>query len=237
LLDALGNKQYESLIGALQWLVTLERFDIHLSVATMSRYRCAPGQGHLKQLKHIYSYLRRNPSCAISIRIKIPNHEALATPVQYDWTTLVYGIVTLELTSDQPIPRGKLTCTTTYQDSNLYHDLVTRRAMSGKIHFVNQTADTSSCKKQQSVATATFGSEFMVLFQAAQQIIDLWYTLRMMGIPLDGPYWIFGDNEIVITSSTIPNSNLYKHKNVLSYHCVCECIAAKVFSCSFYWAN
>jgi hypothetical protein len=38
LLYALGIKQYESLIGALQWLVTLGRFDIHFSVASMSIY-------------------------------------------------------------------------------------------------------------------------------------------------------------------------------------------------------
>jgi hypothetical protein len=30
LLDNLGNKQYQSLIGALQWIFTLGRFDIHL---------------------------------------------------------------------------------------------------------------------------------------------------------------------------------------------------------------
>jgi hypothetical protein len=42
LLDDLGLKHYQSLIGALQWLVTLGRFDIHLGVFTMSTYRCAP---------------------------------------------------------------------------------------------------------------------------------------------------------------------------------------------------
>jgi hypothetical protein len=45
----------------------------------------------------------------------------------------------------------------------------------------------------------------MVARQAAQQIIDLRYTLCMMGIPLDGPSWIFSDNESVITSYTIPH--------------------------------
>jgi hypothetical protein len=51
----------------------------------------------------------------------------------------------------------------------------------------------------------------------------------MMGIPLDGPSWMFGDNESMITSSTIPHSTLNKHHTALSYHCVRECIAAKVF--------
>jgi hypothetical protein len=84
-------------------------------------------------------------------------------------------------------------------------------------------------QEAKTVETATYGSEFMVACQAAQQIIDLRYTFRMMGIPLDGPCWMFGDNESVITSSTIPHSTLNKRHNVLSYHCVRECIAAKVF--------
>jgi hypothetical protein len=58
--------------------------------------------------------------------------------------------------------------------------------------------------------------------QAAQQIIDLRYTLHMMGIPLDGASLMFGDNASVITSSTIPHSTLNKRHNALTYHCVRE---------------
>ena len=76
--------------------------------------------------------------------------------------------------------------------------------------------------------TATYGSEFMVARQATEQIIDLRYTLRMMGVPIDGPAWMFGDNYSVIVSSTIPQSNLNKRHNALSYHRVRECIANNI---------
>ena len=228
LLDTLGIKQYQSLIGALQWLVTLGRFDIHLAVATMSSYRVAPRIGHLDRLKRVYGYLKRNPSGAIRFRTKIPNHESVATPVQYDWSSSIYGNVKEELPPDMPTPRGKAMRTTTYQDANLYHDLVTGRAMSGIFHFVNQTPIISYCKKQKTVETATYGSEFMVARHACEQIMDLRYTLRMMGIPIDGPAWMFGDNASVITSSTIPQSTLNKRHNALSYHRVRECLAAKI---------
>jgi hypothetical protein len=49
----------------------------------------------------------------------------------------------------------------------------------------------------------------------------------MMGIPLDGPSWMFGDIEIVITSSTIPHSTINKRHYALSYCCFRACIAAK----------
>jgi hypothetical protein len=50
----------------------------------------------------------------------------------------------------------------------------------------------------------------------------------MMGIPLDGPAWLFGDNSSVIASSTIPHSNLNKRHNALSYHRVREAIATGI---------
>jgi hypothetical protein len=46
-LDENGIKPYQSIIGALQWLVTLGRFDILTAVNTMSGYRIAPREGNL----------------------------------------------------------------------------------------------------------------------------------------------------------------------------------------------
>jgi hypothetical protein len=158
----------------------------------------------LDRLKRMYGYLKRNPTGATRFRDKIPNHEQIATPIQYDWSSSIYGNVKEELPPDITTPRGKLVRTLTYQDSNLYHDLVTGRAMSGIIHLVKQTPIASNCKKQKTVGTVTYGSEFMVARHACEQIIDLRYSLCMMGIPIDGPAWAFGDNASVITSSTIP---------------------------------
>jgi hypothetical protein len=129
-----------------------------------------------------------------------------------------------------PIPRGKLVRTTTYQDANLMHDLVTGRSMTGILHVLNQTPIQWFSKKQNVVETATYGSEFMAARQAVEQIMDLRYTLRMMGIPIDGPSWMFGDNQSVLTSSTIPHSSLNKRHNALSYHRVREAIAAGVIN-------
>ena len=47
--------KYLALVGQLQWLVNLGRFDLHAQVATMSRFRAAPRQGHMDRLKRIYS--------------------------------------------------------------------------------------------------------------------------------------------------------------------------------------
>ena len=39
------------MVGQLQWLVTLGRFDLHAQVGTMSRFRAAPRQGRMDRLK------------------------------------------------------------------------------------------------------------------------------------------------------------------------------------------
>ena len=54
------------------------------------------------------------------------------------------------------------------------------------------------------------------------------YTLHMLGVPIDGPSWLFGENKSVVISSTIPHSGLNKRWNALSYHKVCESVAANI---------
>ena len=105
---------------------------------------------------------------------------------------------------------------------------VTRRSMTGIIHMLNQTPIMWYSKKQNTVMTATYGSEFTSARITTEQTIDIRYTCRMMGISLDGPSWMFGNNKSVITSSTIPGSKLNKRHNALSYHKVREAVCAKV---------
>ena len=76
--------------------------------------------------------------------------------------------------------------------------------------------------------TATYGSEFVAARIATEQIMDLRYTLRMLGAPIDGKSCMFGDNQSVITSSTIPHSSLKKRHNALAYHRVQEAVASNV---------
>ena len=57
LLTGESIQHYLTMIGQLQWLVTLGRFDIHAQSTTMSRIRTAPGKGHLERLKRVYGYV------------------------------------------------------------------------------------------------------------------------------------------------------------------------------------
>ena len=57
------------------------------------------------------------------------------------------------------------------------------------------------------------------------RLIDVQYKLRSMGVKLDPKAWMLGDNESVVTSSTIPYSRLGKRHNFLSYHRIRSAIA------------
>jgi hypothetical protein len=45
-LDINGIKKYQTIIGFLQWAVSLGRFDIQTATVTMYQFRAAPRIGH-----------------------------------------------------------------------------------------------------------------------------------------------------------------------------------------------
>ena len=96
----------------------------------------------------------------------------------------MYGKISEEIPHDAPLPKGHYVRTTTYKDANLMHNLVTGRSCTGILHFLNGTPIDYFSKRQGQVETATYGSEFVAARIAVEQIIDLRYTLRMMGVPI-----------------------------------------------------
>jgi hypothetical protein len=51
LCDSNEVQQYQSLIGSLQWVVSLGRIDITTAVMTLSSFRALPRKGHLERAK------------------------------------------------------------------------------------------------------------------------------------------------------------------------------------------
>ena len=120
--------------------------------------------------------------------------------------------------------------TTTYKDANLYHDLSTGRAVTGVLHFLNQTPIDWYTKKQETVETATYGSEFAAARSAIQQIAALRQSLQYLGVPIRKTSYLFGDNESVVKSGSIPHSRLSKRHHALAYHYTREAIASKMIA-------
>ena len=81
--------------------------------------------------------------------------------------------------------------------------------------------------------TAKNGSEFVAAKTATEQIFDLGYTLRYLGVPIKSKSYMFGDNRSVVTSATLPHSTLSKRHKILAFHRVREAIVAKIID--FHW--
>ena len=81
--------------------------------------------------------------------------------MRYDWSRSVYGELTEILPTDAPPALGNHVTLTHYVDANLMHDVITGRSMTGILHLANKTPIDWYSKKQSTVETASYGSEFV----------------------------------------------------------------------------
>ena len=145
----------------------------------------------------------------------------------------LYMVMSTNLPDDMPEPLGEAVTTPTTMDANLKHCLATGKSLTRCLHFVNKSPVDWYSKKQATVETATYGSEFVAAKTATEQIMDIRQTLRYLGAPITTKSFLFGDHRSVVTSATLPHSSLTKRHNILAFHRVREAIAAKLMA--FYW--
>ena len=89
-------------------------------------------------------------------------------------------------------------------------------------------------KKQSSMGTSSFGSEFVAMRQCCEYLKGLRYKLRMMGIPVNNPCFIFGDNQSVLWNTTIPDSMSKKKTASVSYYFVREGVSSDEWRTTYY---
>ena len=150
---------------------------------TLSGFRRAPRLGHLERAKRVYGYLAKMKHAVIRVRTEEPDFSGLPNQ-NFDWAISVYGNIHELLPKNAPEPLGKYVTLSHYVDANLFHDLLTGRSVTGILHFANKTPIDWYSKKQATVETATYGSEFVAAITCTEQIIDLRTTLRYLVITL-----------------------------------------------------
>ena len=220
--------RYQQLIGILRWACELGRLDILLEVSLLSAFNAAPRQGHLDQAYNIFAYLKvHTPQCIlfdptlpeISVDIDFKEFENEA------WKDF-YEAVGEALPSDMPSPRGASVKMLCFVDASHASNRVTMRSHTGILIKLNGAPISWYSKRQNTVESSTFGSEFIALRIAAEMCQSLRYKLRMFGVPVDGPTSVFCDNQSVTNNVSIPTSLLNKKHNAICYHKVRECVAS-----------
>ena len=221
-LSAIDAAYYQSLIGVLRWMFELGRVDICLEVLMLSSHLALPRERHLQQLFHMFAYLKRNHN---SKMIFDPSDLVVDESLfeERDWTATAFGLsLTEELPGNMPQTRGSGCVMRAYVDADHAGDSITRRSRTGFLVYLNSAPIYWMSKKQTSVETSSFGSEFIAMKQCTEYIRGLRYKLRMMGIPCEGPAFVYGDNQSVLANTTIPDSTLKKKSQGIAYHFVRE---------------
>jgi hypothetical protein len=223
-LDDQHANYYQGLIGVLRWMCELDRIDLLMPVSLMSRYLTTPREGHLRQVFHIFVYLKRHKKSALLFDDNEPVYDEERFAV-CDWSEYYPG-AREAIPPNAPEARGKSVVTSCFVDADHAGCKATRRSHTGVLIYVNKAPIIWYSKRQNTVETSTFGSEFVAMKIAVEQIEGLRYKLRMMGVPIDGPTNVFCDNEGVVKNSTKPESVLKKKHNAIAYHRVREAQAA-----------
>jgi len=129
-----------------------------------------------------------------------------------------------------------------FVDASHAANVVTRQLRTGVLIFVTSAPVLWYSKKQNSVETSSFGSEFMALKTGVELLEGLRYKLRMMGVPLEGYAFVFVDNQYVLANTSKPKSTLKKKSNSIAYN-YCRSVATADINRSGYvptdqnWSN
>jgi hypothetical protein len=141
-----------------------------------------------------------------------------------DWKAF-YGEAKEAIPPNAPQERGKEVDLRLFVDSDHAGDQSNRRSRTGFLVFLNNAPIIWFSKRQPTIESSVFGAEFVAMKNGMESVRGLRYKLRMMGVPLTGPSYFYGDNMSVIHNTQRPESTLKKKSNSICYHAVREAVA------------
>ncbi len=112
-----------------------------------------------------------------------------------------------------------------FVDSDHAGDKVSQCLRTGFVIFLSYGMIDWLSKKQSTVETSVFGAKFCAMKHDIKILRDICYKLHMMGIPVKGASYMYGNNMSVVTNSSRPESTLKKKSNSICYHAVREAVA------------
>ena len=153
---------YQELIGYLRWLIEIGRVDIGHEISVISSNQDAPHDGHLQQILHIFAFLKKNPK----LTLYFDPSPAVIDPTSFTGSNAEefhnqYRGAKKELPADAPKARGRSVEVTEFVDASHASDKNTRRSNTWYIVFVNRDPIIWYSKRQVTVQSRTFESEFI----------------------------------------------------------------------------
>ena len=214
---------YHSCIGVLRWIVELGRVDIITEVSLLASHLALPRKGHLDTVIRIFAYLKNKHN---SLMVFDPTYPEIDERdfLECDWKDF-YGDAKEPIPPNAPDPRGKEVDLRLFVDSDHAGDKTNRRSRTGFFIYMNMAPIAWNSKKQSTVESSVFGAEFCAMKIGIETCRGLRYKLRMMGVPISGPTYVYGNNRSVIHNTQRPESTLKKKSNSIAYHACRESVA------------
>jgi hypothetical protein len=166
---------------------------LHVAGA-MARFSAAPRQGHLWIVLRIFAYCKKHDESKILFDPEEKDFDEVDWTSQ-DWSQFYPDIRGEVMPPNQPEARGKGVQVNMFCDAAHGSCHLIRRSTIGIIFFINTAPISWSSKRQNTIETSTFGSEFVALRITVEMNEVLRYKLRMMGVPIIGPTNGFCDNK------------------------------------------
>jgi hypothetical protein len=147
----------------------------------------------------------------------------------------MYSDVKESIPSDAPVIRGKEVDLRLFVDYDHDGEQFTRLSRTGCVIYLSMAPIVWFSKRQPTVESNVFGAEFVMMKNEIETCRGLRYKLRMMGVTLSGPTFVYGDNTSVVHNTQRPESILKKRSNSIWYHAVRESPAMRInnWPCAF----
>jgi hypothetical protein len=168
----------------------------------------------------VFAYLGPHHNSGVVFDPTYPAVE-MGTFIKTDWKSM-YGDVKKKIPSDDPVSRGKEVDLLLFVDSDHAGEQFTRRSRTGFVIYLNMAPLVWFSKRQPTVESSVFGLEFVAMKNGIETCRGLRCKLRLMGVALIGPTYVYGDNMSVVHNTQQPESVLKNKSNSIFYHAVGE---------------
>ncbi len=148
----------------------------------MVSFMAMPRIGHLEALYHMFAFLKIRHNAELILDPSEPGID-LDQFRREDWSTTLYGDGEEAIPSYMPEARGLGFIVIAYCDADHAGDLAIRRSRIGFIVYLSILPIYWMSKKQASIETSSYDSEFIALKHCCEYLRGLRYKLRMMCVP------------------------------------------------------
>jgi hypothetical protein len=123
----------------------------------------------------------------------------MGTFIKTDWKSM-YGDVKEMIPSHTPVTRGKEVDLCLFVDSNHAGEQFTRRSRTWFVIYLNMAPIVWFSERHPTVESSVFGADFVVMKNGIETCCGLCYKLRMMGVTLSGPTYVYGETCLLFTT-------------------------------------